>query len=157
MQSFSNFVASRFVRSVAIVKPHHKVTPYHGHPKERLRSGKHPTAPSRPPTRTPALAPNEIHLVFLLDHSIRWPQCDRHILLIPARDQSLLLQHFRVREQFVLVLVVDVFLNDDVLVVVLRLISMRNRAGDGRQVDIPYPTPMANESDPALLGTSTCG
>ena len=82
-------------------------------------SSKHPTIPPTASRRALALAPHQIHLVLVLVHSIRRLQRHLHLLLIPARDQFLLLQHLRVLEQFVLEVVVDVFLDDDELVVLL--------------------------------------
>ena len=79
-------------------------------------SGEHPT--SSIPTLTPTLTPHKIHLIrpLIFDHLLRHSRLQRRcrLLDISTRDQLFLFQHFGMLKQFVLEVVVDVFLDYDV-------------------------------------------
>lgn len=85
-----------------------------------LKSCKDVTPPP-PIRRTPTLAPDQKHLIPILNHHIRRSQRHLDIFLIPRRNQFFLPDHFGVLKQFILEAVVDISLDDDELVVVLEM------------------------------------
>jgi hypothetical protein len=85
----------------------------------------HPTPPpGRAPLPSSRLAPDQIHVVvavlYHLGHFLLGSQSHRHIFLIPTRNGlAFRFDHFGVLEEYLLEIVVDVLLDDNVFGVVL--------------------------------------